>query len=75
MKLDTDKLGGRPVNKCIRSSIINDSDVEEKEQQVLTILKEKLSQNPQQYAEIIIKPLMQGAGGMRMCRPEFIRKL
>lgn len=54
---------------------INDSDVEEKEQQVLTILKEKLSQNPQQYAGIIIGPLVQGAGKMRMCRPEFIRKL
>ena len=54
---------------------INDSDVEEKEQQVLTILKEKLSQNPQQYAGIIIEPLVQGAGGMRMCRPEFIRNL
>ena len=54
---------------------INDSDAEEKEQQVLTILKEKLSQNPQQYAGIIIEPLVQGAGGMRMCRPEFIRNL
>ncbi|MCJ8279832.1 MAG: adenosylmethionine--8-amino-7-oxononanoate transaminase [Rivularia sp. ALOHA_DT_140] len=54
---------------------INDSDVEEKEEKVLTILKEKLEQNPQQYAGIIIEPLVQGAGGMRMCRPEFIRKL
>ena len=54
---------------------INDSDVEEKEQQVLTILKEKLSQNPQQYAGIIIEPLVQGAGGMRKRRPEFILKL
>ena len=54
---------------------INYSDVEEKEEQVLTILKEKLSQNPQQYAGIIIEPLVQGAGGMRMCRPEFIRNL
>ena len=54
---------------------INDSDIEEKEEKVLTILKEKLEQNPQQYAGIIIEPLVQGAGGMRMCRPEFIRKL
>ncbi len=54
---------------------INDSDVEEKEQKVLTSLKEKLEQNPQDYAGIIIEPLVQGAGGMRMCRVEFLRKL
>ncbi|BAY80892.1 adenosylmethionine-8-amino-7-oxononanoate aminotransferase [Calothrix parasitica NIES-267] len=54
---------------------INDSDIEEKEQKVLTILEEKLKQNPQQYVGIIIEPLVQSAGGMGMCRPEFIRKL
>ena len=35
---------------------INDSDVEEEEEQILTTLKEKLQQNPQEYAGIIIKP-------------------
>ena len=54
---------------------INDSDIEEKEEKVLAILKEKLEQNPQGYAGVIIEPLLQGAAGMRMYRPEFILKL
>lgn len=54
---------------------IGDISVEEKEEEILTCLKEKLGQNPQDYAGIIIEPLVQGAGGMRMCRPEFLRKL
>lgn len=54
---------------------IGDISVEEKEKEILTRLKEKLGQNPREYAGIIIEPLVQGAGGMRMCRPEFLRKL
>ncbi len=54
---------------------IGDTSVEEREEAVLSQLKEKLQQNPQQYAGIIIEPLVQGAGGMRMCRSEFLRKL
>lgn len=54
---------------------IGDISVEEKEEEILTRLKEKLGQNPQEYAGIIIEPLVQGAGGMRMCRPEFLREL
>lgn len=54
---------------------IGDSSAEEREEKVLTIFKEKLTQNPQKYAGIIIEPLVQGAGGMRMCRVEFLRKL
>ncbi|MEO1375890.1 MAG: adenosylmethionine--8-amino-7-oxononanoate transaminase [Cyanobacteria bacterium J06635_10] len=54
---------------------IGDTSVEEREEEILTIFKEKLQQNPQEYAGIIIEPLVQGAGGMRMCRPEFLRKL
>ncbi|MEM9926993.1 MAG: adenosylmethionine--8-amino-7-oxononanoate transaminase [Cyanobacteria bacterium P01_D01_bin.50] len=54
---------------------IGDNAVEETEEKVLSQLKEKLEQNPQEYAGIIIEPLVQGAGGMRMCRTEFLRKL
>ncbi len=54
---------------------IGDNAVDEKEEEVLCKFKEKLQQNPQQYAGIIIEPLVQGAGGIRMCRPEFLREL
>ncbi|MEB3219661.1 MAG: adenosylmethionine--8-amino-7-oxononanoate transaminase [Nostocales cyanobacterium 94392] len=54
---------------------IGDSCVEEREEKVLTIFKKKLTQNPQKYAGVIIEPLVQGAGGMRMCRVEFLQKL
>mgnify|MGYP001795259406 CR=1 FL=1 len=54
---------------------IGDTSVEEREEKILAKFKEKLEQNPRQYAGIIIEPLVQGAGGMRMCRAEFLRKL
>ncbi|MBE9212047.1 adenosylmethionine--8-amino-7-oxononanoate transaminase [Plectonema cf. radiosum LEGE 06105] len=54
---------------------IGDTSIEEREEAVLTLFKEKLTQNPQEYAGIIIEPLVQGAGGMRMCRVEFLQKL
>ncbi|NJN11225.1 MAG: adenosylmethionine--8-amino-7-oxononanoate transaminase [Richelia sp. RM2_1_2] len=54
---------------------IGDSDIEQKEEVVLSLLKETLERNCQEYAGIIIEPLVQGAGGMRMCRVEFLQKL
>jgi adenosylmethionine---8-amino-7-oxononanoate aminotransferase len=54
---------------------IEDPLIDEQEESILNQLRHKLSQNPDQYAAIIIEPLVQGAGGMRMCRPTFIQKL
>lgn len=54
---------------------IGDTLVAEKEELILEQLQEKLNHAPEQYAGIIIEPLVQGAGGMRMCRPEFIQNL
>jgi adenosylmethionine---8-amino-7-oxononanoate aminotransferase len=47
----------------------------ERENYVIELLETKMLRNPEDYAGIIIEPLVQGAGGMRMCRPEFLQKL
>jgi adenosylmethionine-8-amino-7-oxononanoate aminotransferase len=54
---------------------IGDEKVGEREDAIIDHIEELLDQNPQKYAGIIIEPLIQGAGGMRMCRSEFLQKL
>ena len=51
----------------------DDPEVEIKESQALEQIESRLKQET--YAGIFIEPLIQGAGGMRMCRPEFLRSL
>ncbi|MCO6440312.1 MAG: adenosylmethionine--8-amino-7-oxononanoate transaminase [Nitrococcus mobilis] len=51
------------------------NEIQAKEAETLDRLSELLEQNPKRYAAIIIEPLVQGAGGMRMCRPEFLQAL
>ncbi|MES1025724.1 adenosylmethionine--8-amino-7-oxononanoate transaminase [Gloeocapsa sp. BRSZ] len=53
----------------------NDADVEVREAQTLEILTRLLKQNPTRYAGLFIEPLVQGAGGMRVCRPQFLQAL
>lgn len=53
---------------------IGDEKIFEKEQESLTLLEQLLAQDPD-YAGVVIEPLIQGAGGMRMCRPEFLQQL
>lgn len=57
------------------ATFAQDPDVEQKEAKSLDYLATLLHQNPQEYAAIFIEPLVQGAGGMRMCRPEFLQRL
>lgn len=45
------------------------------EDEVIALLEDKLTKNPEQYAGIIIEPLVQGAGGMKMCREDFLQKM
>jgi adenosylmethionine---8-amino-7-oxononanoate aminotransferase len=52
-----------------------DEDITRREDEIINQLEEKLSNNHDDYAAIIIEPLIQGAGGMRMCREEFLQKL
>jgi adenosylmethionine-8-amino-7-oxononanoate aminotransferase len=51
----------------------NDEQVEEKEAHALLVLKQVLDQHGNNIAAIILEPLVQGASGMRMCRPSFVK--
>ncbi len=53
----------------------NDAEVEAKEAQVLEKIEYLLKQRGDRYAGIFIEPLVQGAGGMKMCRPQFLQAL
>ena len=50
-----------------------DDAVNEKEQHALRCLEKHLYEHEGQIAAIILEPLIQGASGMRMCRPAFVR--
>ena len=54
---------------------IGDEEVGKKEDAIIEQLENLLDENPDAYAGILIEPLVQGAGGMRMCRREFLQKL
>ncbi|MEQ8194305.1 MAG: adenosylmethionine--8-amino-7-oxononanoate transaminase [Rhodospirillales bacterium] len=50
-----------------------DGDVERKERESLAWLDRYLDAHGAETAAMIMEPLVQGAGGMRMCRPGFLR--
>lgn len=50
-----------------------DNLIEEKEELALKTLQKHLEHNSKNIAALIIEPLVQGAGGMKMCRPKFIK--
>ena len=52
---------------------IGDCEVEQKEKHALEVLQGYLEQDGKRIAALILEPLVQGASGMRMCRPEFVR--
>ncbi len=54
---------------------LRDNTILEKEQAVLNQLTDYLQKNAKEVAALIIEPLVQGAGGMQMCRPQFLPKL
>ncbi|MEQ9310432.1 MAG: adenosylmethionine--8-amino-7-oxononanoate transaminase [Balneolaceae bacterium] len=54
---------------------IGDENRANKEDSVIEHLEKLLTDNPDKYAGILIEPLVQGAGGMRMCSEEFLQKL
>lgn len=53
----------------------DDQNCLEKEEAALAALQTLLNEHPESYAAVIIEPLVQGAAGMRMCRPEFLQRL
>ncbi len=54
---------------------IGDEDVAAKENAALAMLDAWLDRYGAETAAMIVEPLVQGAAGMRMCRPEFLRAL
>jgi adenosylmethionine-8-amino-7-oxononanoate aminotransferase len=52
-----------------------DKDVESKEAQSILILDQILDEFGPQIAAMIMEPLVQGASGMRMCRPSFLKEV
>lgn len=54
---------------------IGDEGVAAREEEVLGRLRARLAMGDRPVAAVIAEPLIQGAGGMRMCRDEFLRDL
>lgn len=54
---------------------LDDPDVEAKEQRSLAVLQAILEQEGGAIAALILEPLVQGAGGMRMVRPQFLQQV
>lgn len=52
-----------------------DPTLESKEATALATLDRYLAEQGQRIAAIILEPLVQGASGMRMCRPSFIKEV
>jgi adenosylmethionine---8-amino-7-oxononanoate aminotransferase len=52
-----------------------DGEVEAKEQNALQWIEHYFAQHAETVAAVIIEPLIQGASGMNICRPEFLRAL
>lgn len=53
----------------------DDNTIDEKEAKALAHLKNHLEKYGHETAALIIEPLVQGASGMRFCRPEFLQKV
>ncbi|WP_250295912.1 adenosylmethionine--8-amino-7-oxononanoate transaminase [Wolbachia endosymbiont of Oedothorax gibbosus] len=52
-----------------------DEEIENKEKHSLKVLEGHLRAGSRKIAALILEPLVQGASGMRMCRPEFVKKV
>ena len=57
------------------STFDGDDAADEREAGALSAFEALLSDRGQTIAALIIEPLMQGAGGMRVCRPSFLQRL
>jgi adenosylmethionine---8-amino-7-oxononanoate aminotransferase len=54
---------------------LGDETIAQREAAALAMIEQALQAHPERYAGMLIEPLVQGAGGMRMCRPEFLQGL
>ncbi|AWD33112.1 Adenosylmethionine-8-amino-7-oxononanoate aminotransferase [Candidatus Fokinia solitaria] len=53
----------------------DDREIEAKETQAIKVLQKYLKQYKGKIAAIVLEPLIQGAGGMRVCRVEFLQNI
>jgi adenosylmethionine-8-amino-7-oxononanoate aminotransferase len=54
---------------------IDDADILRKEETIINNMAAYLAENGQTIAAVILEPLVQGASGMHMCRPQFLQRL
>ncbi len=54
---------------------MGDASVEQREDETISRIEALLTEAPGRHAAIIVEPLVQGAGGMRVCREAFLQKL
>jgi adenosylmethionine-8-amino-7-oxononanoate aminotransferase len=52
-----------------------DENAEDRETGALTALEDRLRNGAHDVAALIIEPLLQGAAGMRLCRPDFVKRI
>ncbi|MGB6390725.1 MAG: aminotransferase class III-fold pyridoxal phosphate-dependent enzyme, partial [Methyloceanibacter sp.] len=52
-----------------------DEAAEDRETGAIAALQDRLWNGAHDVAALIIEPLLQGAGGMRLCRPDFIKRI
>ncbi|XSG82856.1 MAG: adenosylmethionine--8-amino-7-oxononanoate transaminase [Methyloligella sp. ZOD6] len=57
------------------STFMGDDEVEEKENGAIAALERLIEEYPDDIAGLIVEPLLQGAGGMRVSRPAFLKRL
>jgi adenosylmethionine-8-amino-7-oxononanoate aminotransferase len=69
------KLFFKTLSLPFPSTWKDDPEIAHKEQAVLDHLDHILAEQGSQIAALILEPLIQGAAGMRMCRPEFVKTL
>lgn len=56
-------------------TFVGDDAVEERETGALSAFEAIVTDQRNEMAALIIEPLLQGAGGMRICRPNFLKRL
>lgn len=56
-------------------TFIGDDAIEQREADAIAALEAMIEAHGEHTAALIVEPLFQGAGGMRFCRPEFIRRV
>lgn len=63
------------LSVCYPDTWDSDEEVDLKEQKAINMLQRYLNDHHHKIAAIVLEPLIQGASGMRICRPQFIKEV